>query len=137
MSAFFTRRSVGSGAAPTDCGPRCRRSGAACGRRSRRSTPPANCCCRALLAQRILRLAQPLAQGGEFGLQGRAQLGQARGFGLVGSDLARKSEGTGLGLPLAKRFVELHGGSIGLSSAIGRGSTFTVRMPLRPSGACE
>ncbi len=56
-------------------------------------------------------------------------------FRQVGNDLARKSEGTGLGLSLAKRFAELHGGSIGLCSAIGQGSTFTVRLPLRPQGA--
>jgi signal transduction histidine kinase len=55
-------------------------------------------------------------------------------FRQVGNDLARKSEGTGLGLSL-KRFAELHGGSIGLCSAIGQGSTFTVRLPLRPQGA--
>ncbi len=55
-------------------------------------------------------------------------------FRQVGSDLTRKAEGTGLGLPLSKRFVELHGGSIGISSAIGQGSTFTVRLPLRPQG---
>jgi two-component system, NtrC family, sensor kinase len=56
-------------------------------------------------------------------------------FRQVGNDLARKSEGTGLGLPLAKRFAELHGGSIALRSAIGQGSTFTVRLPLRAQGA--
>ena len=42
----------------------------------------------------------------------------------------RKAEGTGLGLSLAKRFVELHGGSIRLDSEPGKGSTFTVTLPL-------
>ena len=52
-------------------------------------------------------------------------------FRQVGRDTARKAEGTGLGLPLAKRFVELHGGSLRLESAPGRGSTFSFTLPLR------
>jgi two-component system OmpR family sensor kinase len=38
--------------------------------------------------------------------------------------------GFGLGLPVAKRIVELHHGSIRVSSKVGQGSTFTVRIPL-------
>jgi PAS domain S-box-containing protein len=52
-------------------------------------------------------------------------------FKQVGSDAARKAEGTGLGLALTKRFVELHGGEITLASQPGKGSTFTVTLPIR------
>jgi signal transduction histidine kinase len=52
-------------------------------------------------------------------------------FRQVGRDYASKQEGTGLGLALTKRFVELHGGSIHVQSALGEGSTFTFEIPLR------
>lgn len=38
--------------------------------------------------------------------------------------------GTGLGLAIVKKIVEMHGGSVDLSSALGQGSTFTLRVPL-------
>jgi signal transduction histidine kinase len=50
-------------------------------------------------------------------------------FRQVGRDHMRKAEGTGLGLALTKRFVELHGGAIRLHSTPGQGSTFTVSLP--------
>lgn len=50
-------------------------------------------------------------------------------FGQVDSGLARRHEGTGLGLPLTKRLVELHGGTIGVESKKGEGTTATVRLP--------
>jgi signal transduction histidine kinase len=52
-------------------------------------------------------------------------------FKQVGRDYTKKAEGTGLGLTLTRRFVELHGGAIGLQSAPGKGSTFTITLPLR------
>ncbi|MDA1325121.1 MAG: ATP-binding protein [Proteobacteria bacterium] len=50
-------------------------------------------------------------------------------FGQVDSALNRKFDGSGLGLPLAKTFVELHGGSLDLQSEPGVGTTVTVRFP--------
>lgn len=50
-------------------------------------------------------------------------------FVQVDSKLARKYEGTGLGLPLAKSFVELHGGTIKIKSAPRKGTTVSVYLP--------
>ena len=52
-------------------------------------------------------------------------------FRQVGSSAA-KQEGTGLGLTLSRKFVELHGGTIRVTSAVGAGSTFTFTLPVRP-----
>jgi signal transduction histidine kinase len=61
------------------------------------------------------------------------------GIGISAEDQAKvfeefrqvgpRAEGTGLGLALTRRFVELHGGSIRLDSAPGRGTTFTFTLP--------
>jgi len=55
-------------------------------------------------------------------------------FRQVGDDYARKREGTGLGLALARRLVELHGGTLSLESELGKGSTFTFTIPVRAHG---
>jgi signal transduction histidine kinase len=56
-------------------------------------------------------------------------------FGQVDSGLNRKYEGTGLGLPLTKKLLELHQGTIQIESELGRGTRVTLTLPaLPPSG---
>jgi len=50
-------------------------------------------------------------------------------FGQIESQLTRQYQGVGLGLPLSKRLVELHGGTLDISSAPGKGTTVAVRLP--------
>ena len=52
-------------------------------------------------------------------------------FVQIDGSLAKQFEGTGLGLAMVKRLTELQGGSVSLDSAPGKGSTFTVLLPLR------
>jgi signal transduction histidine kinase len=56
-------------------------------------------------------------------------------FRQVGGDYKTKQEGTGLGLALARRFVELHGGVISVQSELGKGATFTFTIP--GAAACD
>jgi PAS domain S-box-containing protein len=50
-------------------------------------------------------------------------------FQQIDSTLSRKYEGTGLGLPLSKLLMEIHGGTLDLESERGRGTTVTLRLP--------
>ncbi len=58
-------------------------------------------------------------------------------FGSLGrnANLSRVAEGTGLGLPLSKSLVELHGGKLEIVSELGRGTIATVRFPPYPAAA--
>ncbi|HEX7006533.1 MAG TPA: ATP-binding protein, partial [Alphaproteobacteria bacterium] len=52
-------------------------------------------------------------------------------FGQVGNPLTRNQQGTGLGLPLSRALVELHGGELVLDSEPGVGTTVSVVLPWR------
>jgi len=54
-------------------------------------------------------------------------------FSQIDSGLARKFEGTGLGLAMVKLLTELHGGTMAVESIVGEGSSFTVWLPVRGS----
>jgi signal transduction histidine kinase len=54
-----------------------------------------------------------------------------RPFQQIDSSYTRKHEGTGLGLALTKRLVELHGGSMSFNSALKQGSVFRIWLPAR------
>jgi len=61
-----------------------------------------------------------------------------KAFSQIDSSLARKFEGTGLGLAMVKQLAELHGGTVAVASEEGVGARFSVWLPLRePNPACD
>jgi DNA-binding response OmpR family regulator len=55
-------------------------------------------------------------------------------FSQIDSSLARKFEGTGLGLAMVKQMAQLHGGAVAVASAVGEGARFALWLPLRAAG---
>jgi PAS domain S-box-containing protein len=53
-------------------------------------------------------------------------------FRQIDNSLSRRFEGAGLGLPIAKALVELHGGRLAIESAVGYGTRVTIVLPPRP-----
>ncbi|MBH1966837.1 MAG: PAS domain S-box protein [Pseudomonadales bacterium] len=60
-----------------------------------------------------------------------------KAFSQIDSSLARKFEGTGLGLAMVKQLTELHGGSVAVASLEGAGARFVVWLPIRRSTSVE
>ncbi|MBD2438324.1 response regulator [Nostoc sp. FACHB-110] len=58
-------------------------------------------------------------------------------FIQLDSSLSRRYAGTGLGLPIVQRIVDLHGGSISVNSEVGQGSCFTILLPWYPPSPPE
>jgi CheY-like chemotaxis protein/anti-sigma regulatory factor (Ser/Thr protein kinase) len=65
-------------------------------------------------------------------------------FVQLDSSLSRRYEGTGLGLALVRRLLDLHGGSVSLASEVGKGSCFTIALPwktpmdsINPAPRCD
>ena len=84
----------------------------------------------AVLARRAGDLLEVAVRDTGIGIAKDDQEAVFEEFRQVGRNYTNKQEGTGLGLALTRRFVELHGGTIRLESEPGRGSTFTFTIPL-------
>ena len=72
-----------------------------------------------------------------IGIAPENQAGIFDEFTQVDASTTRKAGGTGLGLPITKKFMEMHNGTITVNSELGRGSTFTITLPRAPELAEE
>ncbi|MBD2070865.1 PAS domain-containing protein [Leptolyngbya sp. FACHB-671] len=106
-----------------------------------------------LLTNLLLNAVKYSPEGGKIDFELSHQQGNAifqirdQGIGIPEADQARlftafyrcsntgKLPGTGLGLAIVKEAVELHGGKISVSSMVGKGTTFTVSIPILPSAS--
>ena len=83
-----------------------------------------------LAAKRVQNNLQVTVKDTGVGMSEDDQARVFEAFQQAGVDYARKAEGTGLGLTLTRQFAELHGGAVKVQSTVGKGSTFTVVLPL-------
>nr|MDO8079392.1 PAS domain S-box protein [Candidatus Freyarchaeota archaeon] len=100
---------------------------------------------RRVLVNLITNALQAMPSGGQLTIRGSKRADAAlinvedTGVGIPEENLSKlfeplfttKSKGQGLGLAVCKRLVEAHGGSITVESKVGRGSTFTVKIPIK------
>ena len=84
-----------------------------------------------VLARRTTDALEVAVRDTGIGIAKEDQAAVFEEFRQVGRHYTNKQEGTGLGLALTRRFVELHGGAIRLESEPGKGSTFTFTIPHR------
>jgi signal transduction histidine kinase len=82
-----------------------------------------------VIARRTDGLLEVAVRDTGIGIAPQDQAAVFEEFRQVGRHYTNKQEGTGLGLALTQRFVELHGGTIRLESELGKGSVFTFTLP--------
>src|SRR5207302_11259361 len=93
--------------------------------------------CQAMLGGRAVRIASGRGVPVSFIVRVAAE-----GVGIAPADLDRifklyyatKPDGSGIGLAVAYRIVQLHDGAIGVTSEVGRGTTVSVQLPVRLAG---